>query len=111
MYPELLTVTFTCVMQAGFLTIISFETVTFTCVMQAGFLTIISSVQVEFLTIKAQSWVVLNSAGEVEHCGKWKWKDVRYAIPELTARDISTHLGQPVDIALEEEGAVGGVSD
>ena len=62
--------------------------------------------QVEFLTVRAEGWVVLDKDNRVERSGKWKWKDVRYEIPDLTARDINTHLGQPQDSS-EEEGAVG----
>ena len=65
--------------------------------------------QVEFLTVKANGWVMLDQDNLVEKSGKWKWKDVPYEIPELTARDINTHLGQPQDASDEDgEGAVGG---
>ena len=63
--------------------------------------------QVEFLTVRAEGWVVLDQDNCMEKSGKWKWKDLRYEIPELTARDINAHLGQPQDSS-DEEGASDG---
>ncbi|XP_076464782.1 ATP-dependent RNA helicase DHX58-like [Babylonia areolata] len=70
---------------------------------------IMKSQGADFLTLKAQSWLVRDEEQRVVKTGKWKWKDIPYSIPELTAQDMRAHLGEQVE-SEGEEGAVGGAA-